>query len=79
MSTTVTSKGQVTIPKAVREYLGVTPGTAVAFELEDDGRVRVRTAGKAAPRRATPLGRIRGSATAAMSTDEIMALTQGEA
>ena len=79
MSTVVTSKGQVTIPKKVREYLGIEPGTAVAFELEEDGRVVVRRIGKAARRKANPLDRIRGSATVAMSTEEIMALTRGEA
>ena len=79
MSTVVTSKGQVTIPKKVREYLGIKPGSAVAFELQEDGRVVVRKLGKAARRKAGPLDRVRGSATAAMSTDEIMALTRGEA
>jgi antitoxin PrlF len=31
----VTSKGQVTIPKSVREKLGVRPGEAVGFEEKD--------------------------------------------
>jgi antitoxin PrlF len=31
----VTSKGQVTIPKKVREKLGVQPGEAVGFEEKD--------------------------------------------
>jgi antitoxin PrlF len=31
----VTSKGQVTIPKEVREKLGVRPGEAVGFEEKD--------------------------------------------
>jgi AbrB family looped-hinge helix DNA binding protein len=33
MATTVTSKGQVTIPKPVRDRLGIKPGNAVEFEL----------------------------------------------
>jgi AbrB family looped-hinge helix DNA binding protein len=32
--TRVTSKGQVTIPKAVREHLGIAPGDAVEFRIE---------------------------------------------
>ena len=32
----VTSKGQVTIPKEVRERLGVHPGEDVGFEEKDD-------------------------------------------
>ena len=34
MDTSVTSKGQVTIPKAVRRALGITPGTHVRFVAE---------------------------------------------
>ena len=33
----VTSKGQVTIPKRVRQALGITPGSKVEFELEGGG------------------------------------------
>lgn len=32
----VTSKGQITIPKKVRDRLGVHPGEAVGFEEKDD-------------------------------------------
>jgi len=39
---TVTSKGQVTIPKRIREKLGIDAGTEIEFILEDDGSVRVR-------------------------------------
>ena len=35
----VTSKGQVTIPKSVREKLGVQPGEAVGFEEKDGALV----------------------------------------
>ena len=37
----VTSKGQVTIPKAVRRALGVREGDSLVFEIEDGG-ARVR-------------------------------------
>lgn len=33
---TVTSKGQVTIPKHLRDRLGIVPGEQVIFSLEDD-------------------------------------------
>jgi AbrB family looped-hinge helix DNA binding protein len=36
---TVTSKGQITIPKAVREALGLEPGDRIAFHICDDGTV----------------------------------------
>lgn len=41
MPTTVTSKGQVTIPKRVRELLGIGPGSVIDFERGKDGRVVV--------------------------------------
>ncbi len=37
----ITSKGQITIPKRVRERLGVEPGDALEFWFEDD-RLEVR-------------------------------------
>lgn len=40
MSTsTLTSKGQTTVPKAVRQHLGLKPGDKIRFLVEDDGRV----------------------------------------
>lgn len=39
---TVSSKGQVTIPKRIRDKLGIDAGTEVQFVLEDDGTIRVR-------------------------------------
>jgi AbrB family looped-hinge helix DNA binding protein len=40
---TVTSKGQVTIPRKVREALRVRPGDRIDFVLGADGEVRVRS------------------------------------
>ena len=40
-STTITSKGQVTIPKAVRDELGLRAGDRIAFRILDDGTVVV--------------------------------------
>lgn len=38
----ITSKGLITIPKEVREQLGVQPGDALEFHIES-GRVEVRS------------------------------------
>ena len=76
MSTTVTSKGQVTIPKQVREHLGIEPGNTVDFHLGEDGRVVLTKAGSGP--RESRFARVRGSATVRLSTDEIMAFTRGE-
>ncbi len=77
MSTIITSKGQVTIPKKVREYLGVQPGSAVDFELSADGRVVVRGAATGTAKPKSRFAKVRGSATVKLSTDEIMAMTRG--
>ena len=39
---TVTSKGQVTIPLEVREYLGIKTNDKIAFVIDQDGIVRLR-------------------------------------
>ncbi|MFB6202653.1 MAG: AbrB/MazE/SpoVT family DNA-binding domain-containing protein [Halorhabdus sp.] len=39
---TITSKGQVTIPKPIRDRLGLDAGTEVEFVLDEDGTVQVR-------------------------------------
>jgi len=36
---TLTSKGQITIPKDVREALHLEPGDRLDFMIQDDGRV----------------------------------------
>lgn len=40
-TSTVTSKGQITIPKALREALGLASGDRVAFRLRRDGVVEM--------------------------------------
>jgi len=40
-SATITSKGQITIPKIVRDELGLRVGDRIAFRVLDDGRVVV--------------------------------------
>lgn len=37
----LTSKGQITVPKAVRVALGVEPGDRIAFRVRDDGVVEM--------------------------------------
>ena len=37
MAVSVTSKGQVTIPKRVRDALGITPGSKVEFDVAGGG------------------------------------------
>ena len=39
---TLTTKGQITIPKEVREHLGVDTGDRLSFVLQKDGTVIVK-------------------------------------
>ena len=41
MQATITSKGQVTLPKPIRDRLQLEPGDKIEFLLDDDGRLRV--------------------------------------
>ncbi|MDX2221432.1 MAG: AbrB/MazE/SpoVT family DNA-binding domain-containing protein [Rhodospirillaceae bacterium] len=89
MATTVTTKGQVTIPKRVREHLGIVPGSAVEFDLNKDGQIVLlkakgkgpgKVGGKAGGKK-PPLSRfaqVRGSATVKMTTEEIMRMWRGD-
>ena len=79
--TTMTVKGQVTIPKAVRYAAGIKPGDKVDVTLSPDGKVTIGRAGKdrelsyrekvEAVRRAAPL---KGMVT----TDEFMKMIRGD-
>jgi antitoxin PrlF len=76
MATTVTSKGQVTIPKPVRDHLGIVPGSKVAFRRAADGSIVIEKAdGAQQPSR---FAKARGSAGPGMTTDELMSLLRGE-
>jgi AbrB family looped-hinge helix DNA binding protein len=75
VSTNVTSKGQVTIPKRIREHLGIQPGTAVEFKLTADGNIVLARADAAPP--PSRFAALRGRASSGMTTDEIMALFRG--
>jgi AbrB family looped-hinge helix DNA binding protein len=75
MAATVTAKGQITIPKAVREALGVKAGSKVDFKALDDGHIAIVKQG---PKPKGRFDRFRGVATTKLTTDEIMALTRGD-
>jgi len=41
-TSTLTSKGQVTVPKAIRDRLGLVEGDVLEFTVDDGGRIVVR-------------------------------------
>jgi AbrB family looped-hinge helix DNA binding protein len=72
----VTSKGQVTIPRQVREALGIRPQSEVEFVKVKDGDYRL-VKRKGTTSKTSRFAALRGTATVKMTTDEIMALTRG--
>lgn len=81
MANNVTSKGQVTIPKKVRDRLGIVAGSAVTFELSDSGEIVLRPVVRGRARRPVQqprsrFAKLRGRATVKMRTEEILALTR---
>ncbi len=69
----VTTKGQVTIPRNIREVLGIIPETEIDFR-EDKGRFYIVKIDE--PEINGKFKKLRGIASANMSTDEIMSLTR---
>lgn len=70
----VTTKGQVTIPLRVREILGIVPDTEIEF-VEENGKFYIMKTSENKPTK--KFAKLRGIATAKMSTDQIMKLTRG--
>ena len=63
---TISTKGQVTIPKDIRDALGIRPGDKVRFDLERGDRAVLQ---KAEPSRLTEiLGRLGPSGSPGVST-----------
>jgi AbrB family looped-hinge helix DNA binding protein len=76
MATTVTSKGQVTIPKPVRDYLGIEPGSEVNFRRAEDGSIVIERADGTRPE--SRFAKLVGSAGPGPTTDELMELLRGD-
>ena len=74
MKSAVSEKGQVTIPKAARERLGLRPGTLIEFRAEN-GRL---IGAKAMPEDVFRKWRGRGRLPTGMTVDSYLARTRGE-
>ena len=72
----ITSKGQVTIPREIRERMGLLPETEVEFVVRDNA-VQIIKSKQPSSRGASVVRAIRGRASTRMSTDAIMKLMRG--
>ena len=81
METTLTRKGQVTIPKHIRDSLRLEPGCKLIFDLNNDGEVVLRKRFPVPEARPDRFDRALGAAEIKMgcSTDEYMELIRGYA
>lgn len=80
MPTILTSKGQVTIPKRIRDSVGLQPGAAVEFSVNAGGEVVLhsqRRARKGGPRK-DRFDAVRGRADVHWRTYELMKLLRAE-
>ena len=73
MTSTISSKGQITVPKALRQKLGLRAGTRVEFELTVEG-VLLRK-GHRGPQRA--VDRVMGILKRETSTDALLTEMRG--
>jgi len=75
----MTSKGQVTIPKRIRDQLGLKPGAEVEFVVASDGAVAIRkTADIPKEPPESRFAAIRGTLDLGMTTDEFMRFLRGD-
>jgi AbrB family looped-hinge helix DNA binding protein len=71
MSVTVTAKGQITIPKRVRDLLEIVAGSKIDFRRNENGEFVIFKDGKKAESR---IDRMLGTAAPGLTTDELMEL-----
>ncbi len=76
MGATMMTDGRIAVPQEVRDVLGLTPGTSVAFDIRPDGQVVLRRGADLTFRER--LDRVRGIAKGGLTTEEVMAVTRGD-
>ena len=75
MPTRITTKGQVTLPKQVREVLHLAPGDGVEFTANERGEIVITR--QLAPRAEAPARKLRIAAQVRRRAAELVALLRG--
>jgi antitoxin PrlF len=78
MNPALTVKSQVTIPREIRQFLGIGPGQRIKFEPMPDGRVAIAPAQPRESAAIDPFERMKGSGKRGVSTEKVMRATRGE-
>ena len=78
MPTTVTTEGQITIPRHILDSAAMAPGTKVAFQVNGRGRIEIVRESDRTAEKEQHFSSAIGSATVKWDTDELMALLRGE-
>ena len=80
MTTTVTRKGQVTVPKKIRDAKNLAPGSQVDFALNAQGEIVLKKAGtqSAGRKLRDQFEAARGKADIKWRTDDLMALLRSD-
>jgi antitoxin PrlF len=78
MGYALTTKSQVTVPKAVRQALGVLPGQEIDYEVKPNGQVIMFPVKKPSAPDENPFLKWIGTGTSGMTTEEILNETRGE-
>lgn len=79
MPTKLNRKGQVTIPKRMREALCMTSGCSVDFAANAEGCIVIRKMGSESDRKRDRFDAARGTADVKWRTGDLMALLRGSA
>ncbi len=77
MTTTLTIKGQITIPKQIRDALGLKAGAQLDFAVNKDGEVVLHRAQVPTKRKPDRFEAARGKAEIKWRTEDLMALLRG--
>jgi antitoxin PrlF len=78
MGYALTTKSQVTVPKAVRQALGIGPGQEVDYEVQANGKVLMFPVTQPVQSSINPFLKWRGIGILKKSTEEILRETRGE-
>ena len=77
MGNAITVKGQVTIPKALRDHMGIEQGQEIEFVAQPNGQVLMFPAKKKL-RSANPFAAFIGKGVAGLTTEQLLNQTRGK-